>query len=49
MNPPSGPLTPIQQFIKINRKFKVKEPKCNRFQPHHPDPQSVLRIRTRRG
>ena len=44
INPPSGPLTPIQQFINDNRKLKNKEPKYNRFQPLHPDPQSVLRI-----
>ena len=49
MNPPSGPLIPIQQFNNISRKFKAKEPKYNRSEPHHPDPQSVLRIRTRQG
>ena len=27
MNPPSGPLTPIQQFINKSRKSKAKEPK----------------------
>ena len=32
-NPPSGPLTPIQQFIINSRKFKAKEPKYNRSQP----------------
>ena len=49
MNPPSGPLTPIQQFINNSRKSKNKEPKYNRSQPDHPDPQSVLRTRTRQG
>ena len=49
MNPPSGPLTPIQQFITNSRKPKNKEPKYNRSQPLHPDPQSVLRTRTRQG
>ena len=32
-NPPSGPLTPIQQFIINSRKLKAKEPKYNRSQP----------------
>ena len=45
----SGPLTPIQQFINNSRKSKNKEPKYNRSQPNHPDPQSVLRTRTRQG
>ena len=45
----SGPLTPIQQFINNSRKPKNKEPKYNRSQPNHPDPQSVLRTRTRQG
>ena len=49
MNPPSGPLTPIQQFINNSRKSKNKEPKYNRSQPLHPDPQSVRRTRTRQG
>ena len=49
MNPPSGPLTPIQQFIKISRKSKAKEPKYNRSQPDHPDLQSVLRTHSRQG
>ena len=49
MNPPSGPLTPIQQFIKNSRKSKAKEPKYNRSQPDHHDSQSVLRPRTRQG
>ena len=47
MNPPSGPLTSLQQFINNSRKPKNKEPKYNRSQPLHPDPQSVLRTRTR--
>ena len=47
MNPPSRPLTPIQQFIRNNRKSENKEPKNNRRQPNHPDPQSVLPTRTR--
>ena len=45
-NPPSGPLTSIQQFI---NKPKNKEPKYNLSQPLYPDPQSVLRTRTREG
>ena len=49
MNPPSGPLTPIQQFIDNSCKSKTKERKYNRSQPLHPDPQSVLRTRTRQG
>ena len=49
MNPPSGPLTPIQQIINNSRKPKNKEPKYNRSQPDYPDPQSVLRTRTRQG
>ena len=48
-NPFSGPLTPIQHFINNSRKPKNKEPKYNRSQPNHPDPQSVLRTRTRHG
>ena len=48
-NPSSGPLTPIQQFINNSRKPKNKEPKFNRSQPNHHDPQSVLRTRTRQG
>ena len=49
MNPPNGPLTPIQQFFNNSRKSKNKEPKYNRSQPNHPDPQSVLCTRTRQG
>ena len=49
MNAPSEPLTPIQQFIINSRKSKNKELKYNRFQPLHPDPQSVLPTRTRQG
>ena len=49
MHPPSGPLTPIQPFIKNSRKTKAKEAKYNRSQPDHPDSQSVLRTRTRQG
>ena len=49
MNPPGGPLTPIQQFINNSCKSKNKEPKYNRSQPNHPDPQSVLRTRSRLG
>ena len=48
-NTPSGPLTPIQQFIKNNQKSQAKEPKYNRFQPDHPNSQSVLQTRTRQG
>ena len=49
MNPPTGPLTPIQEFIDNSRKSKAKEPKYNRSQPDLPDSQSVLRTRTRKG
>ena len=48
-NPSSGPLAPIQQFINNSRKPKNKEPKYNRSQLNHPDPQSVPRTRTRQG
>ena len=47
MNPPSGPLTPLQQFNNNSLKSKTKEPNYNRSQPDHPDPQSVLRTRSR--
>ena len=47
-NPPTGPLTPIQQFTNNSRKSKNIQPKYNRSQPDHPDPQSVLPTRTRR-
>ena len=46
MNLLSGPLTPFQQFILNSQNFKNKEPKYNRSQPDHPDPQSVLWTRT---
>ena len=49
MNPPSGPITPIQHFINNSRKSENNEPKHNRCQPDHPDPQSVRRTRTRQG
>ena len=49
MNPPTGPLTPIQQLLNNSRKSKNKELKYNCSQPHHPDPQSVLQTRTRQG
>ena len=49
MNPSTGPLSPTQQFINNSRNSKTKEPKYNRSQPDHPDPQSVLRTRTRQG
>ena len=49
VNPSSGPLTPIQQFIKNSRNSKAKEPRNHRSQPDHPDSQSVLRTRTRQG
>ena len=49
MNPPSGPLTPIQQFTNTRRKSENRETEYNRPQPNHPDPQSVLRTRTRHG
>ena len=48
--PPSQPLTPIQRLIGHNtRKYQNEEPKYNRSQPDHPDPESVLRTRTRQG
>ena len=48
--PPSGSLTPIQQLFHNSHKSRNEEPKYNRSQPdHHPDSQSVLRTRTRRG
>ena len=54
---PRENLSPIQQFIRnsANRmarnsvKLRSKEPKCNRWQPHYPDCQSVLRSITRQG
>ena len=49
MNPPSGPSTVIQQFIKNSQKSKAKEPKYNRSEPDHPDSQPVLRTCTRQG
>ena len=49
MNPPTGPLTPIQQFVNNSRKSKNNEPKYNCSQPDNPDPKSVLRTRTRQG
>ena len=49
INPSSGPLTPIQQFIQNSRKLQNKEPKNNRSPPGYPDPQSVLRTLTRQG
>ena len=47
MNPSSGPLTPSQHIIYSSRKLENKEPKYTQSQPDHPDPQSVLRTRTR--
>ena len=49
MNPPTRPLTPIQQFFNNSRKSKNKEPKYNCSQPDHPDARSVLRTRIRQG
>ena len=49
MNTPTGSIIPIQQFINESRKSKNREPKYNRSQPDQPDPQSVLRTRTRQG
>ena len=49
MPPPSGPISPIQQFITNSRRSKPREAKYNRSQPDHPDSQSVLRTRTRQG
>ena len=48
--PHSQPLTAIQRLIQSNtRKYQNKEPRYNRSQPDHPDPESVLRTRTRQG
>ena len=49
MDPPSGPLTPIQQFNNNSREAKNKEPKYSRSQPDYQDPQSALRTRTCQG
>ena len=49
MHPPSGPLTPIHQFIKNSQKCTTKEPKYNHSQPDHLDSQSVLRTRSWQG
>ena len=54
--PPREHLSPIQQFIRNSAtrmarnsgKSHPKEPKYNRAQPNHPDPQSVLRTITRK-
>ena len=43
------PLTPIQQFLRNNRKAKPKEPKYYRLQPNDPISQSTLRGFTRQG
>ena len=48
MTPPTRLLTPIQHFINKSRKSKTKLPKYNRSRPDYPDPQSVLRTRTRK-
>ena len=49
MTPPTGPSTPIQQLIHNSRKSNTREPKNNRSQTGHADPQSVLRTCTRQG
>ena len=49
LNPPRGPLTPIQQLIPNSCNSENKEPKNNRSQPDHPHPHSVLRTGTRQG
>ena len=49
MNPPTGQLKPIQQFINSSRISGSNEPKYNRSQTDHLDPQSVLQTRTRQG
>ena len=54
---PREDLSPIQQFIRNSAtrmatnsvNLRSKEPKHNRSQPDYPDPQSVLRSRTRQG
>ena len=47
--PPSSkePFSSIQQFIRKTAKLRSREPKYNRSEPNRPDPQSVLRTRTR--
>ena len=49
MDPPSGTLTPIQQFINNSRKLENKEPKYSCSQLDYPNPLSVLRTRARQG
>ena len=49
MHPSSGPLTPIQQFIKISQKADTKETKYRGSRPDHLNSQSVLRTLTRQG
>ena len=49
MHPPSGPITPVQQFIQNCQKSETKEPKYNRSQLDYTDLQSVLQTRTRQG
>ena len=46
---PSTPLTPIQQILRNSRKYKAREPRYVRPQPHDPNSQSVLRTLTRQG
>ena len=45
----TGPLTPIQQFLRYSRQSKAREPKYFRPQPHDPNSQSALRTLTRQG
>ena len=47
VNPPNGPLTPIQQFIHHSRKYKARGSKYYRSQRDHPYPQSVFRTHRR--
>ena len=46
---PTRPHSLIQQFLRISRKSKAREPKYFRPQPQDPNPQSVLRTLTRQG
>ena len=49
MDPPTGSLTPIQQFFNNSRKSKNEEAKYNGSQPDRPDTQSVPRTRIGQG
>ena len=46
---PTRTLTPIQQFLRNNRKSKARDPKYIRPQPHDTNSQSDFRTLTRQG